>query len=238
VNDRQPCPHCGSLERIKNACLPAAGLTIGAVRAQATATIYAMPAVVSLVAPAARLEATAKVIQPDFASIVLQSIVDFGDKTAEGQIIVAVAPAWFEIVALIENDPDALFKIPPRKLEEMIAAAYERRGFTVTLTPRSGDCGRDVIAEKSGWGCVRFIDQIKAYKPGHLVKADEVRALAGTLHADQRANKGIVTTTSEFAPRIVNDPSIAPFMPTRLQLINGTELRKQLIELANSPGNW
>jgi len=63
-------------------------------------------------------------------------------------------------------------------LEELIADAYKQRGFDqVTLTPRSGDGGVDVIAEKSGWGSVRFIDQVKAYKPGHLFEADEVSAL-------------------------------------------------------------
>jgi hypothetical protein len=36
---------------------------------------------------------------------------------------------------------------------------------TVTLTPRSGDHGRDVIAIKKALGFVRIIDQVKAYKP-------------------------------------------------------------------------
>jgi hypothetical protein len=65
-----------------------------------------------------------------------------------------------------------------RKLEEMIAAAYDKAGFDeVILTPRSGDLGRDIIASRKDWGRVRFIDQVKAYKPGHLVTAEEVRAL-------------------------------------------------------------
>jgi restriction system protein len=56
----------------------------------------------------------------------------------------------------------------------------------VTLTPRSGDLGRDVIAVKRGLGTVRVIDQVKAYGPSHLVTADDVRALLGVLRATKR----------------------------------------------------
>jgi restriction system protein len=157
-----------------------------------------------------------------------------GAKTHEGQLIEAVAPAWFEIIRLMKADPDEMFRIPPRKWEEIIAGAYQRSGLDrVTLTPRSGDFGRDVIAERSGWGCVRFIDQVKAYKPGHLVTAEEVRALGFVLLSDQSANQGVVTTTSDFAPRIRDDPYIKPHMPNRIELVNGKELVERLSQLAN-----
>jgi len=102
----------------------------------------------------------------------------------------------------------------------------------VILTPRSGDHGRDVIAVKQGLWTVRIIDQVKAYKPGHLVRANDVRALIGVLLSDQSATKGLVTTTSDFAPKIQDDPFIKPYIPYRLQLINGPELVKRLNELA------
>ena len=89
---------------------------------------------------------------------------------------------------------------------------------------------RDVIAVKRGLGVVRVIDQVKAYKPGHLVTADDVRALIGVLHGDG-ASKGFLTTTSDFAPRLEADPLIAHFIPSRLELINGTALLKRLDEL-------
>jgi restriction system protein len=87
------------------------------------------------------------------------------------------------------------------------------------------------------WGSVRFIDQVKAYRAGFLVTAEEVRALSGVLAADLRANKGVVTTTSDFAPRIRQDPSIAPFLPTRIELVNGTELVERLEALAKDDGS-
>jgi restriction system protein len=43
----------------------------------------------------------------------------------------------------------------------------------------------------------------------------------GVLHCDE-ASKGFLTTTSDFAPKIQDDPLITPFIPARLELINGT----------------
>jgi restriction system protein len=53
----------------------------------------------------------------------------------------------------------------------------------------------------------------------------------GVLHLDG-ASKGFITTTSDFAPRIMTDPLIAPFMPARLELVNGKALLGRLEELA------
>ena len=124
------------------------------------------------------------------------------------------------------------FQISPEKWEEIIAGAYNRAGFDeVTLTPRSGDLGRDVIAIKKGLGSVRIIDQVKAFKPPNLVTADDVRALMGVLQGDG-ASKGFLTTTSDFAPKLRTDPLIIRFMPAQLELVNGTALLARLNELA------
>jgi restriction system protein len=171
------------------------------------------------------------VYRNSFTSLLLQTVVLSGEKTDEGQIIEAVSLPWLEIVKYFEKYPTAIYQISDRKLEEIIAGAYKRAGFDeVILTPRSGDFGRDVIAIKRGLGTIRVIDQAKAYKPGHLVTANDVRALAGVLHCDG-ASKGFITTTSDFAPRIKTDPLIKPLMPSRLELINGEALVKRLIEL-------
>jgi len=143
-----------------------------------------------------------------------------------------VALPWFEILKRLRIDPALAFEISPRAWEELIAGAYKTAGFEeVILTPRSGDNGRDVIAVKYGLGSVRVIDQVKAYKPAHLVTADDVRALIGVLHGDG-ASKGFLTTTSDFAPRLKDDPLITPFIPARLELINGIQLMARLEELS------
>jgi restriction system protein len=169
-------------------------------------------------------------------SIVLQTVVVPGEKTNAGQLIEAVTIPWFELIRRIEQEPAIAFEIPPRKWEEIIAGAYKKAGFDeVTLTPSSGDLGRDVIAIKRGIGSVRVIDQVKAYKPGLLVTANDVRALMGVLQGDG-ASKGFVTTTSDFAPKLRMDPLLVPFMPSRLELINGSQLLARLGELAGDHG--
>ena len=167
------------------------------------------------------------------SSVVLQAEVLISrGRTDEGLLVKCVVPAWVEIIRLIEKDPNALYQIDPRKLEEIIAGAYDMAGFEdVTLTPRSSDLGRDVIAVKRGIGTVRIIDQVKAFSPGHLVTANDVRALAGILEPDGAA-KGFVTTTSDFAPKIQEDDLLKFwFERGRIELINGTRLTDRLKEL-------
>jgi restriction system protein len=143
------------------------------------------------------------------ASLLLQTVIVPGLNTSDGRIIEGVAPAWLEIARLMQHDPAAIYQIDDRKWEEIIAGAYKKAGFEeVILTPRSGDLGRDVIAVKYGLCTVRVLDQVKAYKPGHLVTANDVRALVGVLLSDRSATHGLVTTTSDFAPRVRDDPSI------------------------------
>ena len=167
----------------------------------------------------------------DETSLFLQSVIIPASKTSEGTLIEAVNLPWFEIINNIKNDPSIVYQLSPEKWEEIIAGAYKLAGFDeVILTPRSGDLGRDVIAIKKGIGQVRIIDQVKAYKPKHLVTANDVRALMGCLHNDGAA-KGFITTTSDFAPKIKSDPLITPFIPQRIELINGTKLLKRLEEL-------
>ena len=152
-------------------------------------------------------------------AITLKAVVlEHGEKTEDGTIVRAVAPPWFDILKIIEEDPNSIYQIDPFKWEEIVAGAYTRDGYGVILTPRSGDKGRDVIATKPGYVTVRIFDQVKAYKPGHLVTAEEVRAMIGVLTGAQNVSKGLVTTTSEFAPRIADDAFIKPFIPYQLDL--------------------
>jgi restriction system protein len=91
-----------------------------------------------------------------------------------------------------------------------------------------------VIATKHGLGFVRIIDQVKAFKPSHLVTADHVRALMGVLQTDG-ASKRFLTTTSGFAPKIRTDPLITPLIPARLELVDGTMLMERLKQLGRKP---
>jgi restriction system protein len=151
---------------------------------------------------------------------------------AEGILVQSTSLAWISIVRKLKRNWKEAFQIPSEVWEEIIAGAFkEARYDEVILTPRSGDHGRDVVAMKRGVGSIKIIGSVKAYGPGKLVRYDDVRALLGVLSGEQNASKGLVATTSGFPPRISEDPFIAPFLPTRLELMDGEALRQWLKDL-------
>lgn len=164
--------------------------------------------------------------------ILLQAVIEPGDRTREGQLVRAVAIPWFSIVRRFRESPDLIYELDWRKWEEMIAGAYKAQGFDVILTPRSNDKGRDVIASSQGLGSIRFVEQVRAYGPNHLVTADDVRAMVGVLSLEGNVSKGIVTTTSEFAPGVAQDENIKRLMPYRLELKPRDALLKWLIDIS------
>ncbi len=87
-----------------------------------------------------------------------------------------------------------------------------------------------VSAKLPGLGTIRFVDQVKAYSPGNVVTANDVRALAGVLARDTRITKGIVTTTSTFAPGV--NKEFESLIPTRLDLKDNAGLLEWLRELS------
>lgn len=166
-------------------------------------------------------------------TLTLKAILEFDGKNDDGRLIRSVAIPWFQIMRMIESDPEAIYQIDPYKWEEIIAGAYSQAGFDeVVLTPRSGDNGRDVVATKKGVGSIRIFDQVKAYKPGNLVTAVEVRALAGTIFAAGNVSKGVITTTSDFAPRIETHDFIKNLIPYRIELKNRDTLLQWLSDLS------
>jgi restriction system protein len=154
-------------------------------------------------------------------SLSVSGIIIPEQKVYAGVLIGSTSVIWAEIVNRLKDDWSLAQSIPPHAWEEIVAGAFKEYGYDeVTLTPRSGDHGRDVIAIKHGIGCIKIIGSVKAYKPGHLVEYDDVRALLGVLSGEQDASKGVITTTSGFPQNITKDPFIAPFLPTRLELMS------------------
>lgn len=159
----------------------------------------------------------------------LSTLIIPGEKVGDGLLVEAINIPWISIVRELNQKPDFLRTMDPRRFEELIAASYKQAGFDeVILTPQSGDFGRDVIAIKRGFVTVRVLDQAKRYAPDNLVGANDIRALIGVLQSDHSATNAVLTTTSDFAPKVKDDPFIKPYLPNRLQLINGADLVARL----------
>ena len=62
---------------------------------------------------------------------------------------------------------------------------------------------------------------------------EHVHELFGVVSTDLGATKGIIATTSDFAPQLLTDPGLAKAIPYRLQLLNGVQLQDWLNELVN-----
>lgn len=160
----------------------------------------------------------------------LQAIVEKTSRGPEGYGIEVIEPAWNFYLDAIARDPAGMQSLNADQWEQMLAAYYTKEGYNVILTPRSGDQGRDLIAEKPGRYVVRILEQMKAYRPDLTVTAEEVAGFMHTLNSDRRATHGIISTTAKFAPRIMNDARIAPHVGGRLTLVDGTTLRANLLE--------
>jgi len=170
------------------------------------------------------------------AALSISSLIIPDRKVPEGLLIRSVSALWNEIVQRIGSDSSVAYQLTPRQFEELIAGALQKDiiGFDeVILTPISGDHGRDVIAIKNGRMALKIFGSVKRYKPGHLVGYDEILALIAVVDGEN-ASKGIITTTSDFPPRVNEHPSIKPKFPHKLQLMNGENLQKWLAEF-NAP---
>ena len=244
---RVPCPWCGSIGRNFQITLGGENKPVGAVELSVSVTrdlversrrergrIARAGLAVSGLARSGFIGSTAQLFPPsvsqEFPEVLLAAeVLSLGSRTPDGQLVVGVALPWFEIIRHLDTDPAFMFKLPWRKWEEMVAGAFERDGWPeVVLTPPSGDKGRDVIATRPGVGSVRIIGQMKAYSSGHVVDAEEVAAMFGTLHFD-KASKAMVMTTSDFAPGVLKDGRIQPYVPFQLELMNGDQLRDWLL---------
>lgn len=145
-------------------------------------------------------------------------------KGSHAQSSLMMRTPWEAILRLLSENPAELFRFSkdPRAFEEFIAETYRRDGYEVVLTPRSGDGGKDIIATRSGFGSIKILDQAKAFSRGHLVTAEDARALMGVLFMDQAASKAVLTTSSDFAPGARTE--FASYGPTRLELRSGIDL--------------
>lgn len=176
------------------------------------------------------------VLETPQPELLVKSLLEPAEPGSEGELVRAVAVPWFLFVEMIQRDPESIYRIDPQVWEELIAGAYQRAGYEVILTPRSGDFGRDVVATKRGVGSIRIFDQVRAKQPGNVVTAEEVRAMLGVITGAQNVSKGVITTTSTFAPRISDDPYISPYIPYRLELKGRDKLLPWLEELSGTAG--
>ncbi len=102
------------------------------------------------------------------------------------------------LIKELAREPSALYKLEPRKFEELVARVVESNGYNVELTPCTRDGGRDIVAKRNDWaGNELLLIECKRYSETHRVQVGVVRALYGVIE-DAQATRGLIVTTSFF----------------------------------------
>ncbi len=101
----------------------------------------------------------------------------------------------------LASQPDELFRLPPRRFEEILAELLSDVGYSVELTKQTRDDGIDIVAigRSTALGLdERYLVQCKRNAPDNHVGVSVVRELLGVgIH---EPNTGlIIATTSVFS---------------------------------------
>jgi hypothetical protein len=103
-----------------------------------------------------------------------------------------------ELFRYFAAHPERMRDMPPRKFEELMAELFKAKGYDVELTPKTKDGGFDIRAyTRSDIGSLLTLIECKRYGEEQKVQVGVVRELHGVVD-DQRANRGIIATTSTF----------------------------------------
>lgn len=114
--------------------------------------------------------------------------------------------------------------IGDRDLEKLAAALYDSMGYSVVLTPRTRDKGRDVVATRETPGQQEVVE-IECKTSSNPIGVIPLRSLQGVVSRGS-SNKGILITSGKFTrgakEEAANDP--------RIELVAGS----QFVKLLNS----
>ncbi len=117
-------------------------------------------------------------------------------------IIVAAKPKLIavtnDLISKLKINPEDIYKLTPRKFEELIAEILKDRGWEVELTKETRDGGKDIIARReTDVGRLLCLVEAKKYRKDRPVGVSLIRNLYGTL-CDANATSGMIVTTSTF----------------------------------------
>ncbi len=103
-----------------------------------------------------------------------------------------------QIISNLKKEPTSIHQLKPREFEELLADLLNDMGYEITLTPSTGDGGKDIIAEmETELGKTMCLVEAKKYRSDRKVGVELVRTLYGTV-CHHNATSGMLVTTSSF----------------------------------------
>jgi len=115
------------------------------------------------------------------------------------------------LISEIRRHPELLYTISPYAFEELVAEIFSKNGFSVEITGKTRDGGKDIIAVSKFLDIpIKYIIECKRYSLERKVSLDIVQRLYGVKFS-QNANIGLVVTTSSFTKDAIQFASQHPW---------------------------
>lgn len=111
---------------------------------------------------------------------------------------IAVTEINDQLLCALAENPELLHNLSPYNFERVIARMFEKKGFTVKITPQTRDGGKDIFVAKNDLCSFLFYVECKKYAPNQHVGIDVIQRLYGVISAE-KATGGIIATTSYFS---------------------------------------
>lgn len=117
---------------------------------------------------------------------------------ADNAIKIVTSEINDELLYDLAKNPNLLYALSSYDFERVIARMFEKKGFSVKITQKTRDGGKDIFVAKNDLCSFLFYVECKKYAPDRPVGIDVVQRLYGVVSAE-KATGGIVATTSHFA---------------------------------------
>jgi|LGOV01.1.fsa_nt_gb hypothetical protein len=158
---------------------------------------------------------------------------DYCENTLIVPASIELSAANEELIRYLSKHPKLLFKLDPRKFEELVSEIFKDMGFETIVTPRTRDGGNDIRAvKKDGLGTFLYLIECKRYAPHRPVGVEVIRSLYGVSMAEQ-ATYGIVATTSHFSK---DAKEFAKKVQYQLSLRDYSDLQRWLLNYGHQRG--
>lgn len=110
---------------------------------------------------------------------------------------IAVTEINDQLLYDLAQNPELLHNLSPYNFERVVARMFEKKGFTVKITPQTRDGGKDIFIAKNDLCSFLFYVECKKYSPDQHVGIDVIQRLYGVISAE-KVTGGIIATTSYF----------------------------------------
>lgn len=120
-------------------------------------------------------------------------------------------------------NPSSVYALDPWKFEELVAEVFQKHGFNASVTQKTRDGGKDIVATfEMGGVLYSTFFECKHYASDRPVGVRVVRELYGKLNME-RIDKGVIVTTSYFTRDAIRE---AKETNGRIQLVDFDKLQR------------